>query len=195
MELQNIELTIEDETKQGVFAISLVGKPAIKEEFIALSENTIELKVVDQDKRIVMGYALVPDKKIYRRMNDKEFNVHFKAHTIEKTNELFMKSLNLNNITSEHEHEVSGVSVIESWITEDAKLDKIALYGIEPIVGGWAVKMKIDNEEEWGKVKNGEYSGFSIEGLYSGLDKVLAKEEKTLEEVLIEQLEQIINSK
>ena len=155
--LEDIELKIENENEDGVFAISLVDRPAIQEHFIALSEHKIELKVVDEDKRILVGLALVPNKKIYRNVNGKEFNVFFSEQTIEKTNELFMRNLNLNSITSQHETKVSGVSVIESWIVEDEKNDKSNLYNLNAVKGSWAVKMKVYNDEEWNKVKLGEY--------------------------------------
>jgi hypothetical protein len=180
--LEDIELKIENENEDGVFAISLVDRPAIQEHFIALSEHNIELKVVDEDKRILVGLALVPNKKIYRNVNGKEFNVFFSEQTIEKTNELFMRNLNLNSITSQHETKVSGVSVIESWIVEDEKNDKSNLYNLNAVKGSWAVKMKVYNDEEWNKVKLGEYKGFSIEGIYQGLDKLQASEQVEEEE-------------
>lgn len=180
--LEDIELKIENENEDGVFAISLVDRPAIQENFIALSEHKIELKVVDEDKRILVGLALVPNKKIYRNVNGKEFNVFFSEQTIEKTNELFMRNLNLNSITSQHETKVSGVSVIESWIVEDEKNDKSNLYNLNAVKGSWAVKMKVYNDEEWNKVKLGEYKGFSIEGIYQGLDKLQASEQVEEEE-------------
>ena len=74
--LQEIELTIKND-KDGVFAISLVENPAIEEDFVALSSHQVELKVVDEEKRIMVGFALVPEKRIYRRMQDKEFNIYF----------------------------------------------------------------------------------------------------------------------
>lgn len=180
--LEDIELKIENENEDGVFAISLVDRPATQEHFIALSEHKIELKVVDEDKRILVGLALVPNKKIYRNVNGKEFNVFFSEQTIEKTNELFMRNLNLNSITSQHETKVSGVSVIESWIVEDEKNDKSNLYNLNAVKGSWAVKMKVYNDEEWNKVKLGEYKGFSIEGIYQGLDKLQASEQVEEEE-------------
>jgi hypothetical protein len=176
--LEDIELKIENENEDGVFAISLVDRPAIQENFIALSEHKIELKVVDEDKRILVGLALVPNKKIYRNVNGKEFNVFFSEQTIEKTNELFMRNLNLNSITSQHETKVSGVSVIESWIVEDEKNDKANIYNLNAVKGSWAVKMKVYNDEEWNKVKLGEYKGFSIEGIFQGLDKLQASEQE-----------------
>ena len=70
--LQNIELTIKDEKEQGVFAISFVDRPAIEEDFILLSEMEVEMKVIDENKREVIGLALVPNKKILRRHKDEE---------------------------------------------------------------------------------------------------------------------------
>jgi len=196
--IQEIELFIKDENKDGVFAISLVDEPAIEEDFVYLSKQEIELKVVDEEKRIVVGYALIPDKRIYRKVKPKghdkevEFNIYFSAETVEKTSELFMKKLYANNITSDHKKPVQGVSVIESWITEDAKNDKVNLYGIKPIVGGWAVKMKIYNDEEWQKVKDGEYNGFSIEGVYEGFEQLQFELVQSEEEIILDELKKLI---
>ena len=197
--LQEIEMKIKDESVDGVFAISLVDSPAIEEDFVALSKHSdkIELKVADEERRIAVGYALIPDKRIYRRITPKgktepvEFNIYFTKETIAQTQELYMRNLNNNNATTEHEKAVTDCTVIESWITEDEKHDKINLFNVEPIVGGWAVMMKINNDEVWSSVKSGEYKGFSIEGFYKGFEDLNMQEEKPLTEE--EQIEQIIN--
>ena len=187
--LEDIEMIIKDENVDGVFAISLVDKPAIQEDFIYLSSHEIELKVTNEEKREVVGIALVPDKKIYRNVDGEEFNIYFTAQTIEKTNELFMKNLNLNKITSQHERDVEGVSVIESWIVEDSKQDKSNIYNLNAPVGSWIVKMKVYNDSEWVRVKNGEYKGFSIEGKYKEA-KIKASEQV---DELIKEIENLIN--
>lgn len=189
--LQDYEMIIKDENVDGVFAISLVDKPAIQEDFIYLSSHEIELKVTNEEKREVVGIALVPDKKIYRNVDGEEFNIYFTAQTIEKTNELFMKNLNLNKITSQHERDVEGVSVIESWIVEDNKQDKSNIYNLNAPVGSWIVKMKVYNESEWQRVKNGEYKGFSIEGKYKEAE-VKASEQLDETEELIKEIENLI---
>ena len=188
--LQDIELKIKNE-QDGVFAISLVEFPAIEEKWVALSSETIELKVVDEEQRIVIGYALVPNKRIYRKVKDKEFNIYFSEDTVKQASELYMKQLNLNNVTADHERKVYGASVIESWITEDKKHDKVNLYGIEPIMGGWVVKMKIYNDEEWQAVKKGEYKGFSIEGKFDGFEKL---KQNKMENNLVEEIKALINA-
>ena len=190
--IQDIEMIISDESVDGVFAISLVDKPAIQEQFIYLSSHEIELKVTHEEKREVVGIALVPDKKIYRNIDGEEFNIYFTSQTIEKTNELFMKNLNLNKITSQHERDVEGVSVIESWIVEDSKQDKSNIYKLNAPVGSWIVKMKVYNDSEWVRVKNGEYKGFSIEGKYKEAD-VKASEQVSETDELIKEIENLIN--
>ena len=63
-----IELIIDEkDSMSGIDAVSVVESPAIEENFIHLSKHEVELKEVDQEKRILMGAALVPNKQIYRR--------------------------------------------------------------------------------------------------------------------------------
>jgi len=185
-ELQSIELFIKDEDKDGVFAVSLVENPAIEEDFVALSKLDIDLKVADEERRVVVGLALIPNKKIERMMKGKNFNIFFSKETIQKTQELYMRQLNQNNVTAEHEEKVSGCSVCESWIVEDTKNDKSNIYNLEAEEGSWVLMMKINNDEMWSKVKDGEFKGFSIEGIFDGFEQLNQSKEET-------QLEQIIN--
>jgi len=187
-DLQEIELTIKD-IEDGIFAVSLVKSPAIEENWVALSSEEIELKVIDEEKRIVVGYALIPDKRIYRRVEDKEFNIFFTADTVKLASEMYMKQLNLNNVTTEHEKKVKDVGIIESWITEDSKFDKVNLYGIKPIVGGWAIMMKVNNDSEWAKVKDGSYRGFSIEGKFAGFENLMSEQIDEVDELKNEVIE------
>ena len=174
--LQEIELIIKNED-DGVYAISLVDSPAIQENFIMLSSQNVELKILDEEKRIVVGFALVPEKRIYRKYKEKEFNVFFTKETVAKSQELFMKNLNINKFTTEHKEEVNGVNVIESWVVEDTKNDKSNLYNLKPKGGEWVVMSKIYNDDVWNEVKNGTFKGYSIEGLYDGFDKLEASED------------------
>jgi hypothetical protein len=190
-ELQTIELTIKDELKEGVFAISLVDKPAIEEDFIMLNALEVELKVINEEKREVVGLALVPNKKILRRKDDTEFYIEFSEQTIEKVQELYLKNLRANNVTIDHEKPVNGVSLIESWIVEDPKNDKSNIYGLNAVKGSWVVKMKIYNDEVYEGVKLGKFNGFSIEGMFDGLDQL--KMSETKDEELIDLIKDLIN--
>jgi hypothetical protein len=163
-----IELLI-DETKEemGINAVSVVESPAIEENFVALQKHEVELKEVDTEKRILMGAALIPNKQIYRKNKDKEFYIYFSENTVRKASELFLMRSNQNNATYEHERKMlEGMSVVESWIIEDEKTDKSKLYGFSLPKGTWMISMKVNNDEVWQKVKDGEVKGFSIEGYF-----------------------------
>ena len=175
-----IELLIdESEELFGVQAISLVSNPALERGWGAFSKDKfLSLAKIDEDKRTLVGPALIPEKQIPRHdENEGEYLVFFSKETISKAQELFMNSLKGNNSTVEHTKEINGVSVIESWIKED-KNDKGNLYGFSDIpLGSWFVKMKVYNDEIWKQVKAGVLRGFSIEGFF--IDKAINfKQEK-----------------
>jgi hypothetical protein len=177
-DLDIIELIIdENNLEDGIEAISLVESPAIEENFVALSRHKVEFKSVDDEKRIVVGLALVPDKEIFRKSGDYAYKIMFSKETVKKASELYLKRLKNNNATIEHELSVKGVSLIESWIVEDPNMDKTNLYKLDAPEGAWAVVMKIDNDEIWEDVKQGKYLGFSIEGFFSQKEQELAKQE------------------
>jgi hypothetical protein len=164
-----IELIIDEEAELfGIDAISLVDKPAIEADFIALSEQKVQFAEVDTDKRMLIGPALIPDKPIFRKNAEDEFYVYFSKSTVRKASELFLKHGNQGNATLQHEHNVKGVTLTESWIVENSEVDKSALYGLDVPVGTWMVTLKVDNEAIWQEwVKEGRVKGFSIEGYFA----------------------------
>lgn len=165
-----IELLIdEDALLSGIEAISIVDKPAIEENFIALKEQTkVNLTEVDKEKRILMGAALVPNKNIYRTDGEDEYYIYFSDDTVRKASELFLMRGNQNKSTLEHEAELNGLTVVESWIVEDEVHDKSRKYGLDMPVGTWMVSMKVNNDEVWENyVKTGLVKGFSIEGYFT----------------------------
>lgn len=187
--LQEIELTIKNK-EDGIFAISLVENPAIEEDFVYLSKEELNLSIVDEEKRVVVGFALVPDKRILRVMGGKKFNIYFSKETVRLAGELYMKNLNTKNFTVEHEQKVDGISTIELWTVEDPKNDKSNLYGLEPKGGELVIMSKIDNDQVWNDVKSGKYKGYSIEAMFDGFEQL---QSKTEEEILIEELKKIID--
>lgn len=173
-----IELVLDEmQELMGIQAISIVENPAIEEDFIALNTQKVEFATQNQEKRILMGAALIPNKPIYRRAGEEEFYVYFSKDTIRKASELFFQNGNQNKSTLEHESELKGLSAVESWIVEDEQKDKTRLYGLDVPVGTWMVSMKVNNDDVWENyVKTGKVKGFSIEGYF--VDKVnFAKQE------------------
>lgn len=163
-----IELIIDEDNEfSGIEAISVVENPAIEEDFIALKKVPVLLAEVDSEKRILMGAALVPNKKILRRNDEEEYYIYFSEDTVRKASELFLKRGYQSNSTLEHHEKLDGMTVVESWLVEDEKKDKSRKYGFDVPVGTWMVSMKVYNDDVWAKVKAGELHGFSIEGYFA----------------------------
>ena len=176
-----VELII-DETEEifGIQAISLVHNPAIERGWVALNKDGfISMAKIDEEKKTLVGVALIPEKEIPRYSEeDGEYLVFFSKETIEKAQELFMNGLKNNKATIEHQKDIDGVSVIETWIKED-KNDKSNLYGFNDVpVGSWFVKMKVYNDDVWKEVKSGKLRGFSIEGFF--VDKVIQMQKEDI---------------
>jgi hypothetical protein len=186
-ELDIIELFIdEDNDLNGIEAISIVEHPAIEEDFITLKEQgKLELAKVDEEKRILMGAALIPNKKIYRNNGLQEYYIFFSNDTVRKASELFLSKGKQNNSTLEHDGALEGLSVVESWIVDDDVKDKSRKYNLHMPIGTWMVSVKVNNEAIWQEfVKTKRVKGFSIEGFFS--DK-LEMNTQVVEEDLTEQ--------
>jgi hypothetical protein len=180
--MKTIELYIDEENEfSGIEAISVVENPAIEEDFIALKKQQVQLAEVDKEKRILMGAALVPNKKIYRTNGEDEYNIFFSEDTVRKASELFLSRGKQNNSTLEHDVKLNGLSVVESWIIEDKKKDKSKKYGFDLPIGTWMVSVKVNNDEIWNDfVKEGKVKGFSIEGFFA--DKLDDRPRESVEE-------------
>ena len=183
-----VELVIaEDSQELTIDAISLVTSPAIEEDFVFFGKekNNLTLAKVDEEKRMLISPALIPNKQIYRydANTDTDYYVYFSKETVRQASELYLKHNNHHKATYEHEDRVSGVLTIESWIKEGDK-DKSTYYGFDLPIGSWFVKMKIENDELWERIKSGEIKGLSIEGYFVDKMQSMAKQEPTNEEVL-----------
>ena len=70
-------------------------------------------------------------------------------------------------------------------------MDKSKMYGFDLPNGTWFVKMRIDNDELWEKIKDGELKGLSIEGYFTDKMEMMAEKQPTDLEIL-EALNEII---
>ena len=128
--------------------------------------NKMQFQVTDEEQRIVVGPAMIPQSLIPRRSKDgEEYFVYFSKETIRNISEKFFSLNHHNNTDVNHDEEVTTQNtLLESWIVEDAEIDKSRLYGYEPIEGSWFVSYRINDDETWDKIKKGELRGWSISG-------------------------------
>ena len=178
-----VELILDEEQEIGIEAISVVENPAIEEDFIALKSQEFKLAEVDKEKRILMGALLIPNKPIYRRNGEDEYYIYFSKDTVLKASQMYLMQGKQNNSTLEHQYQINGLSLVESWIVEDKVHDKSVKYGMDLPLGTWVGSVKVNNDEIWNEfVKTGRVKGFSIEGYFA--DKMERPKDQTIKDEL-----------
>jgi len=187
-ETKIVELIINDDSQElAIDAISLVTSPAIEQDFVFFGKekNNLTFAKVDEDKRMIISPALIPNKQIFRYdpNTDSDYYVYFSKETVRQASELYLKHNNHHKATYQHQDRVSGVLTVESWIKE-GDMDKSKLYGYDLPDGTWFVKMRIDNDELWSKIKEGELRGLSIEGYFTDKLESMSEKQPTNEEIL-----------
>ena len=187
-----IELILDEDEAIGVEAISVVENPAIESDFIALNNQEIKLAEINKEKRLLMGALLIPQKPIYRKSGKEEYYIFFSKKTVARASQMYLQNGNQSQSTLEHDKQLKGLTLVESWIVEDKEKDKTALYGLDVPVGTWMGSVKVDNDEVWNDyVKSGKVKGFSIEGMFA--DKLESKAELSAEDKLINELKKALS--
>lgn len=158
------QLTVVDDTDE-VFAVSFVADPAIEKDFVFFNKAEVKFQSIDDEKRLVAGPLLIPDKKILRLDEQNQpYHVYFTADTIEKIAQKYMMKKYNDSVTYEHAAKVGGVSLVESWVVSNSIKDKSNHYGFTMPKGTWFGIFKVSNDKLWNDIKQGRVSGFSIEG-------------------------------
>lgn len=173
-----------------IYAISLVDEPAIEENFIYLSKDKQEQIFLEkEDKHLIVGAVLVPNKPIYRNNGKEEFYIQFSKETIEHLAYEYLMNGRMYSVTTDHKDIADDICLVESWI-KTSENDKSNDYGMNLPIGTWIAAMKVENEEVWQRVKQGELKGFSIES-FVNLDEINLKKQNTnmTEEVKMETIE------
>ena len=193
-------ISIDDDDELGVDRLSLVARPAVQTNFIALSEaervHRVQLLKSKLAQQMLYGVVLKPDQLIYRNDPDgKEYNITFPKDQVVKIAQRYLKNGNQNKINIEHTDRMIPASVVESWITVDVDRDKIKAVGLaeDLPVGSWCVGIKVDKLEDWeAYVESGAVLGISLEGDFDHIIK-LKQETMTENQKKLQQLQREID--
>lgn len=159
-----------DDENLGIEAISLVQNPAVERNFLAFEKNEKKTKkfFFDEEKHLLKGVVCRADFPVYRCEGTEEYFVVFTKKVISKMIEKFFRENLLSKVNIEHSSNdfVNGVFVVESFqIDRENGIDPKEFKDVED--GSWICTYKVDNEEVWKKVKEKEFKGFSLEGLFN----------------------------
>lgn len=173
------ELTV-DEVDEGVNFVALVDVPAIERPFMAFAKApSIEFKKAVQakykfsetgERRVLTGPLMIPDTPIFRSDSKGEYYVIFSKETIRKIVQKYFKQGNQHNVNANHSHELDGVFMFESYLT-DASRGILPPMGYEGTPdGSWFGSFKVENDEIWANRE--AFKGFSVEGLFGIKEEV-----------------------
>jgi hypothetical protein len=168
-ELPIYKLTLEDDLDAGLSFISLVKDPAIGIKGLAFANEPIFEFKFNDEKQIIAGPAIVPDKLIYRNSPDMgEFYVVFTKEDIQKFVAKFNKSNKTYKVNMDHESIIPDAYIAANWIIESTEFDKSKYYGFENLPEGtWFVEIHVEDSEVWkNEIKTKGKNGFSVEGMF-----------------------------
>ena len=156
------DISLED-IAQGMYKISLVDKPAIEEDFIHFNEVEKVQMFADEKKKEVVGPIMIPNKEILRFSPDMGYYyVRFTEETIQQIMYKYSKEGLFNAFGINHSYDTDEVVMLEVW-TKESDNDKSVDYGYKLPNGTVFVKAKIESDELFTAIENGEINGFSIE--------------------------------
>lgn len=147
------------------FKVSLVKDPAIEETLLKFSKEEEEkLHFFNDEKRIIYSVAMIPNKLIFRKdIKGEPAQVFYDEKAIEDFQQAYFRKSDLSTNINHSEFNTQGVFPFENWIVgEDNKAE---LLGLNAPKGSLVMGFKIDNDEVWNEIKNGNLDGLSIEGL------------------------------
>lgn len=187
-EIKAIKENTDIKAEKFEYDVSTIGgyeDPGVKKKKKNEEMSLQKFQIESEEKRIVIGPAMIPDLQIFRKTKDGEpYHVFFSADTIRMIAEKYMRNKYTDNNDMMHDGQaVQDVYVIESWIKEDEQ-DKSTKYGFGDLpVGTWFVAMKVKNDDVWNKVKSGDLAGFSVSGYFEEV-AAFCREEMFLKQVV-----------
>jgi hypothetical protein len=164
------------------------GEPALKwaETKLRQLEKQKMTFAYDEEKRILIGAAMVPNRMIHRYDQlGNLYYVFFSKKSIKKMADKFLKQKRTDETSVEHDGIKLGadkVYITESWVSEDPVYDKSKKYGFELPEGTWYVAMKVEDDKIWKMIKEKSLTGFSVEGLFAE-KSIFSKEDKQINQI------------
>lgn len=150
------------------------------------SKEPQKFKVQNEEKRIVSGPIMVANLPIYRYNEEMgDHYIVFRPETIERIMQRFAFENRNGQANLMHDGvQVDNVYLFESFLIDERKMTP---KGFDELpAGSWFGSFKVENDAVWARVKSGEFTGFSVEGVfnYKETDTVPDKDEELLAKLI-----------
>lgn len=160
-----------DSENEGIFKVSLVDYPAVESNFVAFKKEAeaLKFKIEDEEQHLLTGVVMRCGFPIYRRTDENfEYYIVYDAETIKIMAQKMLEDNAQNNINLMHEDgtDVDSVKMLEIFIKDSEK--GVSPVGFEDIEeGSLFATYKVESDDLWQQIKDGEFKGFSLEGYFS----------------------------
>lgn len=161
------KIRIGESEELGIEAIALVDDPAIERTWKTFSKVK-PAYFSNEERQIVSGPIMVANLPIYRRDEKGEYFVVFDKETIFSIVERFLRKGFSGNVNIMHDpsQKLEGISLFNLFII-DKTMGIHTPDGYPDLMDGSAfASYKINDPEVWKKVKDGTFTGFSVEGFF-----------------------------
>jgi hypothetical protein len=175
--------------KYGLQDIALVDDPAIQSMFVKFKseEQKFNFAIQNDEQRIITGAVMIPDKLIYREVDNKPFYVTATKETIFDAAQKWGKENRNNNIKLSHDatDTTPDVFMFESFVTDENRVSSVKGFEDLPL-GTWFITCKVMSDQVWNDIKSGVFNGFSLEALFKMTPAAILTDDE------IEALQQIV---
>jgi len=186
-----LDINEDEQDETAVFAVGLVNQPAIERNWMAFMSHekesvinsaiqSIKFSVFDEEQRILAGFLMLADKKIFRRDDDgSEYNVIFPPESIYKIVNKLSKSGKSLSFNFDHSEQKTESAYLMQHFLINSKMGINTPDGFDKAPdGSWFGFVKVPDEKEWEEAK--KRKGFSVEGYFTDT-KILDAEQSTIE--------------
>lgn len=157
---------------------SLVADPAHEISFQTFSQQ--KKFQFNDEEQVITGVAISADTPIYRHdpNSGEEYYVVFTKKAIKDIIFDYARRGNFNNVNIEHNSSnvVKAIHMIHSYQIDNEKGFTAPERFKDVNDGSWITSYKVTDPEVWAKAKAGEWTGYSVEGVF-----VMTETDRTLE--------------
>ena len=156
----------EDEISEGMSCISIVDEPAMEKEMMVFEKQKkpIMFSIQDELQHKITSVVIRCNYPIYRVDEfGKEYYIRFNREVIDQLAEKYSKDGLLNRVSVQHNGELlSDIVMTEMYIKNTEKgINPVGFEDIEDY--SLFATFKINNEDVWNRIVNGEFGGLSME--------------------------------
>ena len=166
MKIPIFDAFLNDEDLEGMSCISIVDCPAMEKEMMVFEKQKkpIMFSVQDELQHKITSVVIRCNYPIYRIDEfGKEYYIRFNREVIDQLAEKYSKDGLLNRVSVQHNGELlSDIVMTEMYIKNTEKgINPVGFEDIEDF--SLFATFKINNEDVWNRIVNGEFGGLSME--------------------------------